>query len=549
MALLRTLLRRTMPALAALAVAAQAPEVIEGRLRNGIRVLVVERPGSGMVRAGLFFRGGSADLAGLPPVAAALLARTVFSELRPEDLGEQPVLEALLERADHLREGLRLEALRRGRSPGGGGPEEHQLSLQASLQQALEQIGRLSTPADQADLLDQLGAVRRECTAEPDALVAALDLPASALGAWADLEARRLRSLRMARLPRVRQELETSLATEDLAEGLLVESALPGLPYGRVLEPGRQAGILRADLQAYGRSALSPARLAIVLAGDVRAAEAQQTLEATFGTLAGTEVGEHGDSSLDGSRRPGGRRVQVRAAGPPQLRLGWKVPPITHPDHLPLEVLAQLLGRRSGGQGLALAPFLGASVRLGVPGGRLENLFVVAAQPEEGHGLVACEQEIQRTLLRLQQEVLPPEAFEGALRRLELAALEAQADPAALVRRLGRGWCQGGDWRIAFPDLRGLRREGPGAVARVARTYLGADAATLVLVEPDLARDPGDAGQAELFHLLRSQALARLNDPVKAEALALQSLQQLRMLSQDQRNQVLQVLKQAGKQP
>lgn len=549
MALFLPLLRRAAPALATLAVAAQAPEVIEGRLRNGIRVLMVERPGSGMVRAGLFFRGGSADLAGLPPVAATLLVRAVFAELRPEDLGARPELDALLERADHLREALRIEALRRGRVPGNGEPDEHQVSLQASLQQTLERVGKLSTAADQPDLLDALGAVRREVAAEPDALVAALDLPTAALGAWADLEVRRLRSLRLTRLPQVRQDLEAGRPADDLAEGLLLESALPGLPYGRVLEPGRQAGVLLADLKRHGREALSPARLAIVLAGDLRSAEAQKLLETTFGTLEGAEAAEPGDSGLDGSRRPGARRVQVRAAGPPQLRMGWTVPPVTHPDRLPLEVLAQLLGRRSGGQGLALAAFLGATARLGVPGGRLENLFVVAAQPEEGRGLVACEQEIQRTLLRLQQEVLTPDAFEGALRRLELAALEAQADPALLVRRLGLGWCQGGDWRVAFPDLRGLRREGPGAIARVARTYLGPDAATLVFVEPDLAQDPGDAGQAELFHLLRAQALARLNDPVKAEALALQSMQQLRMLSREQREQVLQVLKQAGRRP
>jgi len=543
------LMRRTAPMLVAFAVAAQPPEVVEGRLRNGIRVLLVERPGSGMVRAGLFFRGGCADTGGLPPVAATLLARTVFTELRPEDLGAQPELDALLERADHLRESLRVADLRSGRIPGEPGPDEHRRSLEASLRDTLARTAPWTTAPDRPDLLDLLGAVRREVAVEPDALAYSLDLPAPALAAWADLEQRRLRALRLARLSRVRQDLDAEEAAHDPAEALLLESALPGLPYGRVRESGRQAGVLLADLKAHAREALSPARLAIILVGDLKAAEAQGILERSFGALDGSEAAERTDAGPDLRRRPGGRRVQVKAAGRPRLRMGWMVPPATHPDRLPLEVLTQLLERRSGGQGLALPAYLGGTARLGVPGGRLENLFVIAAQPEEGHGLEACEQEIQRTLLRLQQGGLSQEAFEGALRRLELAALAHQADPAALVRRLGLGWCQGGDWRTAFPDLRGLRREGPSAIARVVRAYLGAEAATRVLLEPDLAEDPGDAAQAELYHLLRAQALARLDDPVKAEALALQSLQQLRMLSREQRDQVLQVLKPGGKRP
>jgi zinc protease len=514
-------------------------------------VLVVERPGSGMVRAGLFFRGGSADTGALPPAGALLLVRSVFSELRPEDLGPNAELDALLERADHLRESIRMEGLRRDRAGASEASSENELSLRAALRQVLERISQRCSPPDRPDLLEALGGVRRRVAAEPDALYFAMDLPAAALAEWAHLEVRRLRTLRLSRLPKTRRDLGDAPLGDRLADRLLLESALPGLPYGRALEPEGEGCVLLTELNSFARTALAPDRMAIVLAGDLKAAETMTLLEASFGTL---KIQDRPGPAEPGaevrvSRQTGGKRVQVREPGPPQLRIAWPAPPSAHPDRLPLEVLALLLSRRSGGQGLALAPFLGASARTGVPGGRLENLFVIEARPDEGRGLVETEQEILRTILRLQEEAVSQEGFEGALRSLDLATLANQVDAADLVDRLGTAWCQGGDWRVAFPDLRALRREGPGAITRVARSYLRPDRATLVLVETDLARDPGDLGQVELLQLLRSQAMLRLGDPIKAEALALQSMEQLRMLSRGQREQIIKVLKQGGKRP
>lgn len=558
MALLSSLPRRAAsvlaaPALLAVTLAAQsplAPEVVEARLRNGIRVLMVEQPGTAMVRIGLFFRGGSADTGALPPAAAQLLVRSLFAELRPEDLGDQPELDALLQRVDNLREALRIEDLRRGRAPLSQGGTEDELSLRAALDQALVRIGARVSPPDRPDLLDALGAVRREVTADPDALAHSLDLPASSLREWAGLESRRLRSLRLIRLPWERLRAAAAAPKNGHAERLLLESALPGRPYGRVLDPGGLAGVLLADLKGLARTALAPGRMAIVLAGDVKSAEILPILEASFGSLESADSEERAEpADPQESRWTGPKRVQVRESGGSQLRLGWPVPPTAHPDRLPLEVLAILMGRRSVGAAPAGAPMLETDARIGVPGGRQENLLVIEARPEEGRGLAECEQEIQRAILNFQEGGISAERFEGALRRIELSTLAAQTDPALLVRRLGLAWCQGGDWRIGFPDLRALRREGPSAVTRVARAYLRPDRATVVLVEPDLVRDPGDLGQIELFQLLRAQALARLGDPVKADALALASMEQLRMLSREQRDRIRQVLKAGGNRP
>ncbi len=111
-----------------------------------------------------------------------------------------------------------------------------------------------------------------------------------------------------------------------------------------------------------------------------------------------------------------------------------------------------------------------------------------------------------------------------------------------MIRGIGQAWCQTGDWRPAFPSFRALRREGPSALVRVARTHLSEGNATAVLLQPDLARSLEERGESELLRLLRARALRSVGDPVKADTLAARSMEQLLLLSRDQREQLRRLL-------
>jgi len=177
-----------------------------------------------------------------------------------------------------------------------------------------------------------------------------------------------------------------------------------------------------------------------------------------------------------------------------------------------------------------------------VPGGRFAHLFVLETRPEEGHGLGEAEEEIKRSVRQAQEEAIPVESFEGIVRRLELASLATQSDASRLILGLGHAWCQTGDWRPAFPSFRALRRDGPAALQRVARTYLADGNATAVLFQPDLSKFVEERGESELLRLLRARALRSVGDPIKAEALASKSMEQLLLLSREQREQFLRLL-------
>ncbi|MBI4911175.1 MAG: insulinase family protein [Acidobacteria bacterium] len=524
------------------------PELAERRLKNGIRVLAVERPDSGVVRATLVFRAGSADTGGLPPVSAHLLAAALFRELRPEDLEERSPLDETLERIEHLREALRLEGLRRKRLPGDEAPGEHERAIEASLRDQQARAESLQTPRDRPDLLEGLGGLNRSVQAHPDGILVGVDLPTTALETWLALEARRLRTLRLPRLDRERETLAKSTGQEDLGLRLILATALRGSPYAMVLDRGGLQEILRSELLAWARKSLCPERMALVLVGDFRLEALLPAMDRHLGSLPNGEgsLREAADTEppLGGQ---GPTEIHVPVVGQPRLLAAWRVPPASHPARHALQILAELLGRgesasgREDAEGRPRKPRFRAST--GVPGERLLNLLTVEVDPLEGQSLGEAAQDLERALLKVAEELQRPSVLEGVLAHLQTQSMAQQADAAALSDLLGRAWCATGDWRPAFPASRDPSSRSPAALQAAARSYLRSSEATLLHLEADPARSTSDPTQEELFRLMVARAQAQTGDPVKAEAIARQAVAQLLLLPRERREEFARLLR------
>lgn len=248
---------------AAMAQGVRLPQVFERTLGNGLRVLVVERPGTGAIHAQLFIRGGRANTGGLPPVAADLLARTLFRRVLPAGLETR--LEPILEREGRAFEALRLDQLAQARLPAGAqtsaSPEQHSLkALEETAMAALrQQVGATET----WDGLDALGGSGRTLGVSADFLSHGVDLPSSALAAWCGLEVTRLRRLPVGRFPlereRLAEEIDAGEPPLPPALSVLLATALSGRPYALVAEFHRSQveSITWRELQTYARGALS----------------------------------------------------------------------------------------------------------------------------------------------------------------------------------------------------------------------------------------------------------------------------------------------------
>jgi len=538
------------------------PAVTERPLRNGLRVLVVERPGTGAVRVQVFIKGGRANTGGLPPVAADLLGRSLFDRALPDPVARK--LEPLLDQEEGAFEALRLERLARARVGQDAtlSPSPDRQSLKALDDRAMAdldgQIGGLET----WDALDALGATGRSLVVTADYVSYGMDLPAAAVASWMQVEAARLRGLALGRFPlerdRLLQEIESGTPPSPPSLSVLLATALSGRPYGLAGEFHRSQveAMGWRELQTYARWAVSPENTTLVLVGDVKAASVFDTLESAFGSLPRATASEahwqgvpvfQAEDPVSSLESPGGRRLLVSTTGDTRVLFGWRIPPANHPDGAALRALVQILGGAPSArlsQDLVTSKGLArrVSVQMGVPGRRDVNLLVIEAEPAPGHSLDELEQAIEDEVLRLQLEPLSDLEVRQAQTQLEAAEVRAQEDAGTLALNLGAAQCQGGDWRMAFRALETGGNLKPVELQRVARSYLVPPRMTLVMLGPDPLLVPLDRTESRLLQVLTALLRPRLGESAQAQSILREALRQLRMLTPAEREQTLKLL-------
>jgi predicted Zn-dependent peptidase len=559
------LVHLVLPALLGVSAAAQSvrlPHVYEHLLGNGIKVMVVEQPGSGVIHAEVFVRGGRANTGGLPPVAADLLARSLFRRALPAGL--DPKLERVLGQEGGAFEALRLDRLAQARQPQEtqllASPEQASLKAleETAMTALLKQLGEVET----WDALDALGATGRSLEVAADYLSQGMDLPASALPAWLRIQTALLQHLPVGRFPlereRLLQEIEAGSPPSPPALSVLLATALSGRPYALAgeLHRSQAESLTWKDLQGYARWAVSPENISLVLVGDLKGPAVILQLERSLGALPrfpgsaahwqGAQLFQASDavSSLES---PGGRRLIVSTTGDARVFFGWRVPPANHPDGAALRALTQILGGAPSSrlnQNLVATRGIARrlSIRMGVPGRRDVNLLVIEAEPAEGHSLDELEQAIQDEVLRLQREPLSEVEVSQAQVQLEAGEIVLQEDAATLAEALGAAQCQGGDWRLAFRALESDGKLKAAEIQRAARTYLVPSRATVAQLGPDPLLLPLDRTESRLLQVLTALLQRKLGNTAQAQVVLREALRQLRMLSPAERELTLKLL-------
>lgn len=529
------------------------PEVQEKRLANGLRILAVARPGTGAVHARLFLRNGSARTGDLPPVAAELLARCLFGPPLDGEANRDAALAALLKWEEGTYESLRIARIQRSRrAPVETDPDLEDLELLH--RQALDSLRARETMPVASDPFVGT-ATQTTLQTEADFIAYGVDLPIVRFELYAHILSSRLKSPLLGRFPIERMRMMAALRTGgDEKQGALnafLATALSGHPYAQVANApvADVESLTWSAMRGYAGQVVVPGKMVLVLVGDANLQDLLPALERTFGALSpgGEETTERErvtDDLLEGS---GVRRLQASVPGGMYLLMGWRVPPVTHPDHPALEVLVQMLG---GGHTARLSQSLmgdrrlakSLAVRLNVPGGKDPNLLLIEAQPEERHGLAELEQSIQSELIRLQRGAFSEGEIRKAQRQVEVGMVMAQEDAAELAQVLGTAACQGGDWRSAFRALSVKRDYTQQEIQAIALKYLLPEQSIVAFYETDPALMPLDPIERRTGEVLKRILTERLGEPGQVESLVREALRQLRMLPRPQREQTLKLL-------
>ncbi len=308
--------------------------------------------------------------------------------------------------------------------------------------------------------------------------------------------------------------LEEIKRTRDMPSSWLIErlfaTAYKRHPYGQPILGSAESvsGVTRKTIRSFFRRHYRPARMTLVVAGDV---DAEVVIERAQTLFAGGSSG--------GARRPERPaepqqrkpRVQVLRDDIQETHLGlaWPVPAMDHPDVAAIDVLATLLGQGESSRltlrlkrGLNLVNEVYANAFIPSDSG----LFLVGGACAAGQAEAALEQ-MARQVAALGAEPVGADELAKVKTMIESDVLYMRETVQGRARRLGSYQVLMDDPRYGERYLSQVLSLEPADLMRVARSHLRPDRVNAVVLLPE--------NQAQ--RLDRKSALAALRRGAESE--------------------------------
>lgn len=464
--------------------------VREHTLANGMRLLVLPRPGaptvSFVVRYGV---GGVHEHLGTTGIAH-LLEHMLFKGTRSVGTRNPDAEDALFRTMDAAHDTLvRARALRDSAS----------IDRLSRTIATLEDSARAWVEPNEFDrILTRAGARGLNATTSNEATTYFVELPSNRAELWFVLEGDRMANPVFREYYTERDVVmeERRMRVDASPMGLLYEAHMAAAyrvhPYG-VPVVGHMSDLeilSRRDVAEYFRRFYGANNAVVGIVGDV---DPEQVIRWARRYLEPVPRGEEPPPVL--AREPeqrGERRVEILWDAEPSLRVGWHVPDAFHDDAPALSILASLL---SGGRTSRLYRRLitedrvatGVTSSMG-PGDRFPQLFQIDATPRAPHTAGEVEAAIYEEVARLAEE--GPEEAELVRVRNQIAAgnVRRLQSNLGLAFQLVESTSLFGDWRTTFTHFQRLRDVTVDDVRDVAARYLTArnrTVATLVRSRTD----------------------------------------------------------------
>lgn len=301
-------------------------------------------------------------------------------------------------------------------------------------------------------------------------------------------------------------EQERQVVSEELRQGLdnpdtvavnaLLAAVFTGHPYARPVIGNFETlnGLKQDDFRHYYQRMYVPSNMVLAINGDVRAAEAWQVVQETFG-----REPRRPDPPSPVSVPPGWSGPSQQVLHQDQQRqtvlLGFKAPGFRHPDRPAVDLLVSLLGGDSASrlhQRLVMqeaqASYAAASY---IPFEQL-GVVIVSAAPLDGHPVAPLAAALLDEIRRLQQTPVDRRDLQRLQRQMDRQEVFARADTLTPAYALGEAELYG-DLRYGADYRRWRHGVTPADLQRVAKLYFRADNLSTVYSLPKAAPPPSMA--------------------------------------------------------
>ncbi len=451
-------------------------KVVEHTLKNGMKVLVVERHTSPTVAAWIRFRVGSVDERSDERGIAHLLEHMLFKGTTTLGTKDYAAEKPVLDRIEEVAQALTAEKALREKSDAGkiAALEKQLAALEAD-------AARYVIKDEFFELYSRNGGTGYNAFTSRDGTTYLISLPSNKLELWAAIESDRLQNAVLREFYTERSVVmeerrrsydadpESKLWETFIASSFLAHAyGQPTIGWMSDIE-----NLTRSKAEQFFHSYYAPNNAIVAIVGDIDTSATIALVERYFGAI---KPGRQ-PSPVTTLEPPqaGERRIELVADAQPTVMIGFHKPAIGTPDDYVFDVISMILGSGRTSRFYKklvieqqIATDIGA---FDAPGHRYPNLFVVSANPRAPHTTGELEAAVQAELEQLKTTPVAARDLQRILNKMDYEEARRMGTNGGLARNLTEYEATTGSWRYMTEQRGIIASVTPADIMRVARTY------------------------------------------------------------------------------
>ncbi|MBA4423036.1 MAG: insulinase family protein [Syntrophus sp. (in: bacteria)] len=447
-------------------------------LKNGLRLLMLERHLSPTVSIYIRYRSGAVDERDGKTGTAHLLEHMMFKGTKTIGTKNYHREEKLLLKIEQVGAAVDREKKK------GNSADQALLTQMTQQLKALQKTHRRLMISNEIDrLYTEQGAVGLNASTGQDLTTYQVSIPSNRIELWARIESDRMANPVFREFYTERDVVmeERRQRYESDPDGKLLElylaTAFIAHPYRRPVIgwPSDLRFLDMAYMRNFFQKTHAPNNTVIAVVGDIRPSEVLRIVEKYFGRLPAQELDPRPVTVEP--VQSGERRIEVLYAADPKLILGYHKPAPPAFDDYVFDLIESLLTR---GRTARLFKTLIEEKRLaksiqahnGFPGARYANQFVFFTTPRHPHTNMEVETALAEEIERLKNEPVSDEELGKVKKQVRADFIRGLDSNAGLAGMLSYYEALLGDYHYLTGYAAAIDKITPDDIRQTARTYL-----------------------------------------------------------------------------
>jgi len=454
-----------------------ADKVKEHTLKNGMKLLMVERHGSPTVATWIRFRVGSVDERSDERGIAHLLEHMLFKGTTTLGTKDYAAEKPLLEKIEVTAQALLAEKAMRGKADAAKVAQ-----LQQELDALEKEAGKYVIKDEFAEIYARNGGSGYNAFTSKDGTTYLINMPANKLELWAAIEADRMLNPVLREFYTERDVVmeERRRSYDASPDGKLWETFVAASyqvhPFGHPIIGWMSdiENLTRTKAEGFLKRYYAPNNAIVAVVGDIDPQAVIALLEKYFAAIPPSMAVP--PVAVEEPPQQGERRVEIVGDANPELMIGFHKPTLPDADDYVFDVIDMVLadGRTSRlYKKLVVEQQLAADVgAFSAPGHRYPNLFIVSVTPRAPHTVAEVEAAVYAEIEKLKNEPVTERELQQILNKMEYEEVRQMGSNGGLARNLTEYEAITGSWRYLIEHRQAVAKVTPVDVQRVAKKYL-----------------------------------------------------------------------------